>query len=93
MKREGRKIVGVVVYDCQMARIVDRAGVDIVSVGDSVGVNMWGHDSESDVTLEEMLLACKAVRTSPTSLIFPPEIKSDAFVNVPWGPQVQIMAD
>jgi fused signal recognition particle receptor len=30
MKRDGRKIVGVVVYDCQMARIADRAGVDMV---------------------------------------------------------------
>ena len=46
MKRDGRKIVGVVVYDYQMAQIVDRAGVDIVSVGDSVGMNMWGHESE-----------------------------------------------
>ena len=62
MKRDGRKIVGVVVYDYQMAQIVDRAGVDIVSVGDSVGVNMWGHQSELDVTLDQMLLACRAVR-------------------------------
>ena len=62
MKRDGRKIVGVVVYDYQMARIVDHAGVDIVSVGDSVGVNMWGHVSEGDVTLDQMVLACTAVR-------------------------------
>jgi 3-methyl-2-oxobutanoate hydroxymethyltransferase len=62
MKRDGRKIVGVVVYDYQMAQIVDRAGVDIVSVGDSVGVNMWGQQSELDITLDQMLLACKAVR-------------------------------
>ena len=62
MKRDGRKIVGVVVYDYQMAQIVDRAGVDIVSVGDSVGVNMWGHQSELDVTVDQMLLACMAVR-------------------------------
>jgi 3-methyl-2-oxobutanoate hydroxymethyltransferase len=62
MKRDGRKIVGVVVYDYQMAQIVDRAGVDIVSVGDSVGKNVWGQESELDVTLDQMLLACKAVR-------------------------------
>ena len=62
MKRDGRKIVGVVVYDYQMAQIVDRAGVDIVSVGDSVGVNIWGQRSELDVTLDQMLLVCKAVR-------------------------------
>ena len=62
MKHDGRKIVGVVVYDYQMAQIVDRAGVEIVSAGDSVGVNMWGHDSELEVTLEQMLLVCKGVR-------------------------------
>src|ERR671913_425486 len=62
MKRDGRKIVGVVVYDYQMAQIVDRAGVDIVSVGDSVGANMWGQRSELEVTLDQMLLICKAVR-------------------------------
>jgi 3-methyl-2-oxobutanoate hydroxymethyltransferase len=62
MKREGRKIVGVVVYDYQMAQIADRAGVEIVSAGDSVGVNFWGHGSESEVTLDQMVLICQAVR-------------------------------
>jgi len=66
MKREGRKIVGVVAWDYQIARIVDRAGVDIVSVGDSVGVNVWGREDEADVTLEEMILVCKAVRRGVT---------------------------
>jgi 3-methyl-2-oxobutanoate hydroxymethyltransferase len=62
MKRDGLKIAGVVVYDYPMARIVDRAGVDLISVGDSVGVNMWGHASDDEVTLDEMLVVCKAVR-------------------------------
>ncbi len=66
MKQDGRKIVGVVVYDYQMAQIVDRAGVDIASVGDSVGVNFWGHDSERDVTLDQMVLVCRAVRRGVT---------------------------
>lgn len=66
MKREGQKIVGVVVYDCPMARIADRAGVDIVSAGDSVGVNMWGHAAEEDITLEEMLVVCTAVHRGAT---------------------------
>src|SRR3982074_3988772 len=61
MKREGRKIVGVVAWDCQIAQIADRAGVDLVSVGDSVGVNLWGQQ-EGEITLDEMLLVCKAVR-------------------------------
>ena len=62
LKRDGRKIVAVVVYDYPMARVVDRAGVDILSVGDSVGVNMWGQENELEVTLDQMLLACRAVR-------------------------------
>src|SRR5215475_3140949 len=62
MKQEGRKIVGVVAWDYQMARIADRAGVDIVSVGDSVGVNLWGHANPLEVTFDEMLVVCKAVR-------------------------------
>jgi 3-methyl-2-oxobutanoate hydroxymethyltransferase len=62
MKRDGKKIVAVVAWDYPIAQIVDRAGVELVSVGDSVGVNLWGHATEAEVTLEEMLVACKAVR-------------------------------
>jgi len=62
MKRQGRKIVGMVAWDFQMAQIVDRAGVDIVSVGDTVGVNLWGHETPHEVTLDEMILVGKAVR-------------------------------
>jgi 3-methyl-2-oxobutanoate hydroxymethyltransferase len=62
MKRDGRKIVGVVAWDYQIAQIVDRAGVDIISVGDSVGVNLWGHPNPLQVTMEEMVVVCKAVR-------------------------------
>jgi 3-methyl-2-oxobutanoate hydroxymethyltransferase len=62
MKREGRKIVAVVAWDFQMAQIADRVGVEIVSVGDSVGVNLWGHSSPLEVTMDEMLVVCKAVR-------------------------------
>jgi 3-methyl-2-oxobutanoate hydroxymethyltransferase len=66
MKREGRKCVGVVAWDYQLARIADRAGVDIVSVGDSIGVNLWGHSNPLEVTLDEMLVVCKAVRRGTT---------------------------
>src|ERR1700752_692475 len=62
MKRAGRKIVGVVGWDYQIAQIADRAGVDLVSVGDSVGMNLWGHPTETEVTIEELLIVCKAVR-------------------------------
>src|SRR3989441_10664001 len=62
MKRDGRKIVGVVAWDFQIAQIADRAAVDILSVGDSVGVHLWGHENPLEITLEEMIVVCKAVR-------------------------------
>lgn len=62
MKRTGRKIVGVVAWDYQIAQIIDRAGVDIVSVGDTVGINLWGHSTPLEITMDEMLVVCKAVR-------------------------------
>ena len=66
MKRDGRKIVGVVAWDYQIAQIADRAGVDLVSVGDSVGANLWGHPTETEVTLDELLIVSKAVRRGVT---------------------------
>ena len=69
MKREGRKIVGVVAWDYQIAQIAERAGVDLVSAGDSVGVNLWGQE-EGAITLEEMLIVCKAVRRGVKRALF-----------------------
>jgi 3-methyl-2-oxobutanoate hydroxymethyltransferase len=66
MKRAGRKIVGVVAWDFQIARIADRAGVDLVSVGDSVGINLWGRADPLEMTLDEMVVVCKAVRRGTT---------------------------
>src|SRR5690349_24396948 len=62
MKRDGKKIAGVVAWYFPMARIADRAGVDFISVGDSVGVNLYGHANPLEVTLDEMVVVCKAVR-------------------------------
>ncbi len=62
MKRDGRKIVGVVAWDYPMAKIVDRVGVDIVSVGDTVGHNLWGQPNPLEITLREMITVTRAVR-------------------------------
>jgi 3-methyl-2-oxobutanoate hydroxymethyltransferase len=78
MKREGQKSVGVVAWDYQIARIADRAGVDIVSVGDSVGVNLWGHSNPLEVTMDEMFVVCKAVRRGVTRAL--------VSCDLPFGP-------
>ena len=78
MKDDGRKIVGVVAWDYQVARIVDRAGVDLVSVGDTVGVNLWGHSNPFEVSMEEMLVVAKAVRRGVSRAL--------VSVDFPFGP-------
>ncbi len=62
MKREGQKIFGVVAWDTHMAAIADRVGVEIVSVGDTVGKNLWGHDTMFEITMDEMITVTRAVR-------------------------------
>lgn len=61
-KRRGEQIFGVVAWDYHMAAIADRVGVDIVSVGDTVGKNLWGHDNPLEVTMDEMIVVTRAVR-------------------------------
>ena len=61
LKRGGKKIVAVVCWDTPMAKMADAAGVDLVSVGDSVGVNLWGQ-KEGEITVDELLVVAKAVR-------------------------------
>lgn len=61
-KRNGEKIFGVVAWDTHMAAIADRVGVDIVSVGDTVGKNLWGHETMFEITLDEMVIVTRAVR-------------------------------
>lgn len=66
MKRDGRKIVSVVAWDYQLARVADEVGVEIVSVGDTVGVNLWGHANPLEVTMAQMITVCQAVRRGVT---------------------------
>ncbi|EDY43542.1 3-methyl-2-oxobutanoate hydroxymethyltransferase [Streptomyces sp. SPB074] len=77
-KRNGAKIVGVVAWDHQMARIVDRADVDLVSVGDTVGVNLWGHSNPFEVTMDEMVVVARAVRRGVRRAL--------VSVDFPYGP-------
>ncbi len=61
-KRDGEKIFGVVTWDYQMAKIVDRVGVDIVSVGDTVGINLWGQPNPFEITMDQMVTVTQAAR-------------------------------
>jgi len=60
-KQQGKKIVRVVCYDYPMALLADRAGVDSILIGDSVGMVVLGMNNTMPVTMEEMIHHCKAV--------------------------------
>ena len=62
MKRKGLKVAMMTAYDFPMARIAEEAGVDVVLVGDSVGMTKLGYESTLPVTVEEMLHHTKAVK-------------------------------
>lgn len=78
MKREGKKSIGVVAWDYQTTAIAERAGLDFVSVGDSVGANLLGHDNPLQVTLDEILVFCKAVRRAAKRML--------VSCDMPYGP-------
>ena len=58
---KGKKITMLTVYDYTSSMILDSAGVDILLVGDSAGMVMLGYDNTIPVSMEEMLLFCRAV--------------------------------
>jgi 3-methyl-2-oxobutanoate hydroxymethyltransferase len=66
MKRKGLKIAMLTAYDYPTARMAEEAGVDVVLVGDSVGMTKLGYESTLPVTVEEILHHTKAVKRGLT---------------------------
>jgi 3-methyl-2-oxobutanoate hydroxymethyltransferase len=62
MKQAGKPIVMLTCYDYPTAVIEDEAGIDMVLVGDSVGTNVLGYASETEVTMDDIVHHLKAVR-------------------------------
>ena len=55
MKKRGEKITALTAYDYPTARLLDESGIDIILVGDSVGMVVLGYEDTTSVTLDEML--------------------------------------
>ena len=60
-KTNGQKTVLVTAYDYPQSRIADSAGVDVILVGDSLGMTTLGYKTTIPVTMEDMMLHCEAV--------------------------------
>lgn len=61
MKQTGEKIAMLTAYDASFARVLDNQGVDIILVGDSLGMVIQGHDTTVPVTMDEMVYHTRAV--------------------------------
>ena len=61
-KNQDPKLTMLTAYDVSMARLLDECAVDMILVGDSLGMVALGYDSTVPVTMDEMLHHCKAVR-------------------------------
>ncbi|MEL6869878.1 MAG: 3-methyl-2-oxobutanoate hydroxymethyltransferase [Pseudomonadota bacterium] len=61
MKAEGTPIACITAYDASFAQLVDRAGIDVVLVGDSLGMVIQGHDTTVPVTVDDIIYHSKTV--------------------------------
>lgn len=62
MKTEGEKFVTVALYDAPMAAMAKKSGVEVLLVGDSLGMTVLGYDSTIPVTMEQMIYHVEAVK-------------------------------
>jgi len=65
-KRAGRPITMLTAYDYPLAQLLDASEIDVILVGDTVGMVVLGYESTTPVTMEEMLHHAKAVRRGVT---------------------------
>ena len=68
-RAEGRRISMITAYDVTFARLVDRAGVDMILVGDSVGMVVQGTDNTIPVDLDEMVYHVRCVARARTKAL------------------------
>jgi len=60
-KRDGRKIAALTAYDYPVARLLDESGIDLILVGDSLGMVVLGYPDTTSVTMADMVHHCRAV--------------------------------
>ncbi|HAI77293.1 MAG TPA: 3-methyl-2-oxobutanoate hydroxymethyltransferase [Microscillaceae bacterium] len=70
MKRQGTKIAMLTAYDFSLAKLVDRAGIDIILVGDSASNVMAGNETTLPITLDQMIYhAASVIRAVQRALV------------------------
>ncbi len=69
-KRKGERLVFAAVSDFMMAQWAERGGLDILGVGDSIAMTSYGHENTMEMSLDQMIAHCQAVRRgAPNTMV------------------------
>ena len=78
-KSHGAKFAWLTAYDYPSARLLDEVGIDLILVGDSLGMVVLGYKDTVDVTMEEMIHHLKAVRRGVRHSLVAADLPSDTY--------------
>ncbi|MGH1538025.1 MAG: 3-methyl-2-oxobutanoate hydroxymethyltransferase [Gammaproteobacteria bacterium] len=82
MKASGEKIASLTAYDASFAAILDQVGMDIILVGDSLGMVIQGQDSTVSVTMEDMIYHCQCVSSATKQSFLVADMPFMSYTNV-----------
>jgi 3-methyl-2-oxobutanoate hydroxymethyltransferase len=83
MARAGEKIAMLTCYDASFAALLDRAGVDVMLVGDSLGMVIGGHASTLPVTLDDMVYHTRCVATAAKTALVVADLSFGSYQTSP----------
>jgi 3-methyl-2-oxobutanoate hydroxymethyltransferase len=89
MKARGEKIACLTAYDYSFARLLDGAGVDLIMVGDSLGMVMQGHDSTLPVSVADMVYHARCARPGIGRALFAVDLP---FLSYQQSPEQALMS-
>ena len=78
-KANGEKITALTAYDYPMGRLLDESGVDVILVGDSVGMVVLGYPDTTGVTMEEMIHHTRAVARGVTRALLVVDLPANSY--------------
>jgi len=81
MKAAGEKIVSLTAYDASFATVLDEAGVEVILVGDSLGMVLHGEDSTLNVTMEDMVYHTRQVVKGSNSAMVIGDMPNKSYLN------------
>ena len=82
MKANNEKIACLTAYDASFAAVLDQAGVDIILVGDSLGMVIQGQDSTVSVTMDDMIYHSQCVSSATTRVFIMTDMPFMSYTNV-----------